>query len=213
MYIICRHSKSEKGGIRTIKKFVQVYQFKISLWGIRPPIWRRIQVPETYTFWDLHVAIQDVMGWVDYHLHEFGITSLKNGEKRRIGIPEGDFDEEILPGWKQKISNYFSLENRKADYVYDFGDDWEHIVELEKILPKEEKVKYPICIKGKRACPPEDCGGISGYYNLLEIMKDSEHEEYEEMLEWLGGVFDPEHFDVEDVRFDDPNKRRKIAFG
>ena len=153
------------------------------------------------------------MGWVDCHLHEFGITSPENGERGRIGIPEGDYDEEVLSGWNQKIADYFSPENRKADYVYDFGDDWEHIIELEKILPKEKKVKYPVCIKGKRACPPEDCGGVSGYYNLLEIVKDPEHKEYEVMLKWLGGVFDPEHFDLKDVRFDDPDKRRKNAFG
>ncbi|HID95704.1 MAG TPA: plasmid pRiA4b ORF-3 family protein [Candidatus Latescibacteria bacterium] len=195
------------------KKFNQVYQFKITLCGIRPPIWRRIQVPETYTFWDLHVAIQDVMGWADYHLHEFEMASPKNREKVRIGIPEGDFDREVLPGWEPKIADYFTQENKSADYVYDFGDDWEHKIELEKILPREKNVEYPICIKGKRACPPEDCGGIGGYYNLLEIIRDPNHEGYEEMIEWLGGEFDPEHFDVKGVSFDDPDKRRKIAFG
>ena len=195
------------------KKFKQVYQFKITLWGIRPPIWRRIRVPETYALWDLHVAIQDVMGWADYHLHEFGIISPKNGEKVRIGIPEGDFDREVLPGWKQKIADYFTLENKKADYVYDFGDDWEHIIELEKILPREKNTEYPVCIKGRRACPPEDCGGTGGYYNLLEIINDPNHEDYEETLDWLGGKFDPEHFDISEVSFDDPDKRRKIAFG
>ncbi|CAD6491461.1 MAG: Plasmid pRiA4b ORF-3-like protein [Candidatus Argoarchaeum ethanivorans] len=195
------------------KKFNQVYQFKISLLGIRPPIWRRIQVPETYTFWDLHVAIQDVMGWADYHLHEFGITSPENGEKVRIGIHEENFDKKLLPEWKQKIADYFSQENEKADYVYDFGDNWEHIIKLEKILPREENIKYPVCIKGKRACSPEDCGGIGGYYNLLEIIKNPNHERYEEMLDWIGGEFDLERFDVEEVSFDDPGKRQKIAFG
>jgi len=191
----------------------RIYQFKITLWGIRPPIWRRIQVPETYTFWDLHVAIQDAMGWADYHLHEFEITSPQSRGKTRIGIPEGDFDREVLPGWKQKIADYFTQENRTANYMYDFGDGWEHKIELEKILPREKNVKYPTCIKGKRACPPEDCGGIGGYYNLLEIMGNPNHEEYDDMLEWLGEEFDPEHFDINEVMFDDPNKRRKIAIG
>ncbi len=144
------------------KKFNQVYQFKIALWGIKPPIWRRIQVPETYTFWDLHVAIQDVMGWADYHLHLFEVVDPSTGIKIEIGIPEKEFGEygETRPGWKEKIADWFTMENRKADYTYDFGDNWEHKIELEKVLLREEGIKYPICIKGRRACPPEDCGGL-----------------------------------------------------
>jgi hypothetical protein len=155
------------------------------------------------------------MGWLDYHLHEFEIVNPSTGLKDNIGIPVPDeaFGREVLPGWKQRIADYFSMNNRLADYVYDFGDSWEHKIQLEKILPREKGVKYPICVKGKRACPPEDCGGIWGYEELLEIIKDPNHEEHEEMLEWLGGEFDSEHFDVEEVRFDDPDKRRKIAFG
>ena len=193
------------------KKYNQVYQFKITLEGIRPPIWRRIQVPETYTFLDLHVAIQDAMGWSDYHLHLFEVGDPSTGMKIEIGIPEKEFGEygETLQERNKKIADYFSMENRTADYVYDFGDNWEHKIQLEKILPREKNVNYPVCIKGKRACPPEDCGGIWGYEELLEIIKNPEHEEHEEMLEWLGGEFDPEDFDVEEVSFDDPDKRRK----
>ncbi|MGB2728747.1 MAG: plasmid pRiA4b ORF-3 family protein [Halobacteriota archaeon] len=186
-----------------------MYQFKIALKGIKPPIWRRIQVPETYNFRDLHVAIQDAMGWIDYHLHEFEMVNPATGLKENIGIPNEDFGEEVLPELNQKIADYFSMENQTADYVYDFGDSWEHKIQLEKILPREKNINYPICIKGKRACPPEDCGGIWGYAELLEIIRNPEHEEYEEMLEWLGGEFDPEHFDVEEVGFDDLDKRRK----
>ena len=195
------------------KKFDQVYRFKITLRDIKPPIWRRIQVPETYTFWDLHVAIQDAMGWEDYHLHEFEIADPSTGLKVNTGIPDEDFGREILPGWKQKIADYFSMGNRLAEYIYDFGDNWEHIIKLEKILPRDKNVGYPICIAGKRACPPEDCGGIWGYENFLEIINDPDNEEYEDMIEWVGGEFDPEHFDVKEVSFDDPDKRRKIAFG
>lgn len=194
-------------------EFNQAYQFKISLKGIRPPIWREIQVPESYTFWDLHVAIQDAMGWDDYHLHEFEMTNPSTGSKVNIGIPDEDFEREILPGWIQKIAGYFSLENRAASYLYDFGDDWEHQIELQKIIPKERGISYPVCTNGKRACPPEDCGGIWGYEELLEIVKDPAHEEYEEMMEWLGGEFDPEYFEAKKVRFDDPDSRRQIAFG
>jgi len=195
------------------KKFNQVYQFKITLKGIKPPIWRRIQVPETYTFWDLHVVIQDAMDWSDYHLHEFEMVNPSTGSEVNIGIPDEDFGRKVLPGWKEKIANYFSMENRSAGYVYDFGDNWIHKIQLEKILPTEKNINYPICIKGKRTCPPEDCGGIWGYEELLEIIRNPNHEEYEEMREWVGGEFDPEHFDVKEVSFDDPDKRRKIAFG
>ncbi|VVB87069.1 Plasmid pRiA4b ORF-3-like protein [uncultured archaeon] len=194
------------------KKFTQVYQFKITLEGIRPPIWRRIQVPETYTFWDLHVAIQDAMGWSDCHLHEFEILNPSTGLKVNIGLPGDELDRKILIDWNQKIADYFTMENPLASYAYDFGDNWEHKIQLEKILPREQNVNYPVCIKGKRACPPEDCGGIGGYYDLLEIISDPENEEYEEMMEWVGGKFDPEHFDVKEVSFDDPDKRRKMAF-
>jgi hypothetical protein len=195
------------------KKYDRVYQFKIALRDIKPPIWRRIQVPETYTFWDLHVAIQDAMGWSDHHLHEFEMVNPSTGLKVNIGIPAEVFAREILPEWKQKIADYFSMENRSADYVYDFGDSWEHKIRLEKILPREKNINYPVCIKGKRACPPEDCGGVWGYEGFLEAIKDPNHEEHKEMLEWVGGEFDPEHFDANEVIFDDPDKRRKIAFG
>ncbi|MCL5985460.1 MAG: plasmid pRiA4b ORF-3 family protein [Actinobacteria bacterium] len=196
------------------KKFSQVYQFKITLKGIKPPIWRRVQVPETYTFWDLHVAVQDAMGWTDTHLHEFEMLNPSIGLEMEIGIPDDEFEYsiDILPGWKQKIADWFSMESRFADYRYDFGDDWRHRIELEKILPREKDRDYPICIKGKRACPPEDCGGVWGYEDFLEAIGDPSHEEHEEILEWAGGEFDPEYFDVNEVIFSDPDERRKLAF-
>lgn len=197
------------------KKYERVYQFKIALKGLRPPIWRRIQVPETYSFWDLHVAIQDAMGWEDYHLHQFTITDPSTDMKVEIGAPAEDFDDvfdmKILPEWKQKIAEWFSTGNSVAEYTYDFGDGWEHTLKLEKILPKEADATYPRCIGGKRACPPEDCGGVWGYEEKFDILKDKTHEEYEETIEWLGDDFDPEHFDVNEVTFGDPDKRRKMA--
>lgn len=195
------------------KKYDRVYQFKITLYGFRPPIWRRIQVPEAYSFWDLHVAIQDAMGWSDYHLHQFEMVDSSSGMKVRIGIPDNEFGMKILPELKQKIADYFSMENRPADYLYDFGDNWEHRILLEKILPRDKNIDYPICVSGKRACPPEDCGGIGGYEALLEVISDPDDEEYEEMMEWLGGEFDPEYFEAKEVGFDDPDKRRNLAYG
>ena len=198
------------------KKYNQVYQFKITLKGTKPPIWRRILVPETYTFWDLHVAIQDAMGWEDYHLHEFTLLSPKTGRKVKIGIPsdeDADFGWKVLADWNQKIAHYFSSDNSKADYVYDFGDGWEHSIKLEKILPRETGVAYPRCIDGRGACPPEDCGGIGGYAEFLEAIGDPANELHEDMLDWVGGSFDPDDFDPNDVEFEDPDSRFKLAFG
>lgn len=207
------------------RNFNQVYQFKIALEGIKPPIWRRIQVPENYTFWELHVAIQDAMGWADYHLHEFEVYSPEKREKVKIGIPqEGDEDDflpeketedepKVLAGWEHKIADYFTQENKTAAYLYDFGANWQHAVELEKVLPRDKGVKYPVCVGGERACPPEDCGGPYSYEELLEIVKDPTHEEYEEKRDWLGGDFDPDHFDPKEVKFDNPAKRLKMAMG
>ena len=193
------------------KKYTQVYQFKITLKGIKLPIWRRIQVPETYTFLELHLAIQNAMSWTVCHLHEFELVNPETGLKQFIGTQNEDFGDEVLPESNKKIADYFSMENQSAVYTYDFGDNWEHKIHLEKIVPREKGVKYPICMKGKRACPPEDCGGIWGYAELLEIIRNPKHEEYEEMLEWLGGEFDPEYFDVEEVSFYNPDKYLKDA--
>ncbi|QWV98642.1 plasmid pRiA4b ORF-3 family protein [Geomonas nitrogeniifigens] len=114
----------------------QVYQFKITLQGIKPPIWRRIQVPSTYTFYDLHVAIQDAMGWLDYHLHEFRVQA-KTGETLVFGIPseDGSFmlaNDRILAGWRHKMSKYETIISRSFMYTYDYGDDWTHKIDFEE---------------------------------------------------------------------------------
>ncbi|MEK6734340.1 MAG: plasmid pRiA4b ORF-3 family protein, partial [Pseudomonadota bacterium] len=169
----------------SLLKKPQVYQFKISLICFSPKIWRRIQVPEGYKFLGLHKAIQDAMGWEDYHLHEFEIISPETIRKERIGIiDENDFpDYELLDEKKAKIATYFSKTNKKAIYSYDFGDDWSHEILFEKILPAEAQVKYPRCIDGENACPPEDCGGVWGYEEMLEIIQDPKHPEYQNRLD------------------------------
>ncbi len=186
------------------KDFEKVYQLKLSMRGITPQIWRRIQVPENYTFLKLHDAIQAVMSWEDYHLHEFEMINPETGELERIGTEDKDhenFGEPLMPENKAKISRYFTLENKTALYTYDFGDNWQVKVQLEKILPRKEGVEYPICTAGKRAAVPEDTGGVGSYEYMLEILKDPEHEEYEDTVEWLGEDFDPEYFDPKDVSF------------
>jgi hypothetical protein len=189
-------------------KYEKIYRFKISLNNIKPLIWRCIEVPENYSFWDLHVAIQDAMGWLDCHLHEFKIENPVTGEKECIGIPDEDFGFSIIPGWETKISDYFSGKLKQALYIYDFGDNWEHCVHLEKVLLREADVKYPRCIDGKRACPPEDCGSIPGYKQLVKIMKNAKGEEYESMLDWLGFRYDPEAFSIK-IGFSNPKTRLK----
>ncbi len=194
-------------------KFDHVLQFKVALDGIRPPIWRRIQVPCDYSFWDLHVAIQDAMGWLDCHLHLFELRNPENRKRVRIGIPDDDglLDFRIVAGWEVAPAAFLTLAKRRAKYEYDFGDGWTHTVTLEKIFPREKGVDYPRCVAGKRACPPEDCGGVPGYERVLKSVAHPSGAD-PELLEWLGGSFDPEKFDPKRVSFDDPLERWRYAF-
>ncbi len=184
----------------------QVFQFKITLKNSKPPIWRRIQVLDSSTFWDLHVAIQDSMGWEDSHLHSFDILNPKWGETQTIeSYPEGE--KGVLLSWKAKLKNYISLNNKKFSYTYDFGDNWEHIIVLEKILKPQPDMQYPVCIAGKRACPPEDIGGIWGYEEFLQAIGNPNHPQHQEMLEWVGEGFDSEYFEPEEIVFGNPKER------
>jgi hypothetical protein len=196
-----------------------VYQFKIVLREIEPMIWRVIQTPSNYSFWDLHVAIQDAMGWLDCHLHAFRVRMPHKKADMVIGIPDDDsYDLEILPGWELQIAEFFTEPGKTVIYDYDFGDSWSHEVILEAILLKEKAVKYPRCINGERACPPEDCGGVPGYYEHLKILSDSKRPEYREHVAWLKGhlknyfPYEPDNFDPDNVKFWDPKKRWKMAF-
>lgn len=192
------------------KKFTKdnydtVYQIKIVLHNSKPPIWRRIQIPVNYSFWDLHVAIQDAMGWTDSHLHEFYVKN-EFDNYIMIGTPDDEIAKAAFPEKEEKIADYLVKPQDFCQYIYDFGDDWEHKIILEKILPRDNLKKYPDIIKGKRACPPEDCGGIYGYNEVLEILENTTHEDYKELIEWLGDDFDPEYFNSEEVIFRNPKK-------
>ena len=191
-----------------------IYQFKISLREITPVVWRRIQVPSNYNFWDLHVAIQDSMGWLDYHLHQFSIKRPHAHKITEIGFPddEGYDDIEILPGWEIDISNYFSDLGVSALYKYDFGDGWEHDILLEGLMIKEKGIKYPRCVGGEYKCPPEDCGGVPGYFNFLEAVLNPTHEDHERMIEWYGKKYSPNDFTPKKVRFDNPKNNFPVWF-
>lgn len=185
-------------------------QFKITLCDIQPEVWRRILVPENYSFWDLHVAIQDAFGWSDCHLHMFNIK-IEN-KNISIGIPDPDFnDMGTKPGWEIEIKKYIIKKEMKIRYIYDFGDDWMHEVIYEE--NNEKEIIKPILLGGERACPPEDVGGIGGYERFCEIMKKKKGIEYKEMKEWYGKEYNPEAFDMKQVAFDNPKKRLKQMQG
>jgi hypothetical protein len=170
-----------------------IYQLKITLKAIRPPIWRRVQVGSNTTLGQLHEVVQTVMGWDDYHLHQFSIAGIDYGQ------PDLEDDFEVSNEDRVKLSQVIPGEKFKFLYTYDFGDSWDHEILVEKVLPAAADTRYPICLTGKRACPPEDCGGPWGYEELLEALQDPEHPEHAEKLEWVGEGFDPNQVDVEEI--------------
>lgn len=194
-----------------------VHQFLVVLSGTDPLVWRRIQVPEASSFWDLHVAIQDAMGWLDCHLHEFRVLDADEKQISSIGIPTDEDPEgpTCVPGWQVHVSSYFGSRPYHAIpalYAYDFGDDWEHLLVYEGLESAEPALKYPRCVGGARRCPPEDCGGVHGYAEFLVAISDPKNPEHACMIEWVGGHYDPDAFDPTTVVFEDPRKRWKIAF-
>jgi hypothetical protein len=177
------------------KKPTQIYQIKVTLDDTHPPIWRRIMVPSSTTLLKLHDILQIVMGWEDYHLHMYTIEGLIYGD------PEDDEygDLGTINEANIKLSQVIHYEGQRFSYEYDFGDSWDHTLLVEKILSPTKGVRYPLCMKGKRACPPEDVGGVWGYEQFLEAIHDPGNDEHEEYLTWVGGEFDPESFELEDV--------------
>jgi len=172
-----------------------VYQLKVTLKGSKPPIWRRILVDPNTKLNQLHHILQDTMGWYDSHLHQFAVG------RTLYGVPDPDFDfgPETLNEKSFMLGQLAPKAKSKLSYEYDFGDGWEHELLVEKVLPTDPELRYPVCVAGARACPPEDCGGVWGYADLLETIKDPNNPEHAEMLEWLGGEFDPEAFDVDAI--------------
>jgi len=172
---------------------------KITLCGLRPPVWRRVQVSGDSSLRMLHLVIQAAMSWQDYHMHEFEI-----GE-RRYGEPDDDpwpGDQRTYNESNVKLGALIDRGVKRFRYLYDFGDGWEHEIVVEKALPLDPDQPYPALITGKRACPPEDCGGVHGYLRLLKILADPGHEEHAELSEWAGEGFDSERVDLEAIRHD-----------
>ena len=177
---------------------ISLYQLKITLRWVKPPVWRQVLVPSNVTLAKLHRTIQAAMGWEDAHLHQFMV-----GE-RVFAEPEpgaGGFDNPAAEDERKiKLSQLGLKARSRLHYEYDFGDGWEHEVVVEKILEPEPGQRYPLCLAGARACPPEDCGGPPGYDNLLQVLADPKDPEHEDMLDWLGvDDFDPEAFDLKKI--------------
>lgn len=171
-----------------------IYQFKVALISITPPIWRRFQVTGDYTLAQLHRVLQVIMGWENYHLYMFRIGSKKYGPPD----PDGVDDLGMVDAKRIRLAAVVPSIGITFTYVYDYGDDWEHELLLEAILMPEPAVTYPRCLAGERRCPPEDVGGFGGYAHYLEAIFDPNHPEHEEKMMWRG-PFDAEEFSVEKV--------------
>jgi hypothetical protein len=169
-----------------------MYQLKITLGGITPPIWRRILVPSTIRLSSLHDVIQAVFGWTDTHLHHFEFDG------RYWGVPDDEDFERLNDESKVALRKLLMAEGWSLNYTYDFGDNWRHKILLEKILPAGT-ISRPICVDGRRRRPPEDVGGPSGYEEFLNISFEPEHEDSRRFREWAGGTFHAEEFDLKAV--------------
>ncbi|MBK8983479.1 MAG: plasmid pRiA4b ORF-3 family protein [Ignavibacteria bacterium] len=172
----------------------KILQFKITLKGSNPKIWRRFQTEDNLMFRDLHYLIQAIMGWENDHLYQFIFE-----EDRYIGDPEMHEGDDISDDKETELSEIFNAPKTIIIYEYDFGDGWEHELVLENILEKNPEQHYPVCLAGELNCPPEDCGGIYGFYDMLNILKDEKHPDHEEIKEWMGEDYDPDLFDIERV--------------
>lgn len=170
-----------------------VYQFKITLLHIQPDIWRRIQVSDG-TLDDLHEFIQAAMGWTNSHLHQFTIDGQHYGDPALLEDDMGDNDCEDSTATRLSKLLARRKPSYRFEYEYDFGDGWEHEIVYEGPQPVKPKQKYPCCIDGARACPPEDIGGSWGYEEFLAAIRDRKHDEHDAMLEWVGGSFNSDRF-------------------
>jgi hypothetical protein len=175
-----------------------VYPIKITLDNVQPSIWRRVQVKDC-TLADLHHIIQISMGWDDAHLHVFEVSGQQYGDPMQWEGPDVWGEAEVGDEDKVKLGQLLDGGVKKFHYEYDMGDSWGHTIQLEKPLPTEAGARYPRCLDGARACPPEDCGGPWGYADLVQALQGPPSARDEDLLEWLGDDFNPEWFDPEEV--------------
>jgi hypothetical protein len=166
-----------------------VFQLKVTLLDTKPPIWRRVLVDGGGTLDHVHEVIQAAFGWWNYHLHEFEVG------RTRYGLPNPEADWNPPRDERRTRLDAIAGEGSSFRYTYDFGDGWDHKIVVEKVLPAGSIQTVPACIDGRRACPPEDCGGTWSFRELLEILADQAHPEHDERREWLGRPFNPEAFD------------------
>jgi Plasmid pRiA4b ORF-3-like protein len=173
---------------------IEAIQIKISLDSTSPVIWREMLIPKNISFYKFHHMIQIAMGWTNSHLFEFNIEGYRVGEI--FGNMEELDDDKVIDG---KIAKLIDLVNEPGEifkYWYDFGDSWMHTITIVKYISLENTHQLPFCIGGELKCPPEDCGGISGFYDFLSIMSNAKHKEYKEMKQWFGGKFNPVELDL-----------------
>lgn len=181
-----------------------VYYLKVTLKDSKPPIWRDILVPSDLTLEELHYVIQTVMGWGNSHLHQFIAEEvLYNDDIETNNSDEYGFtrdeNEQDRNEKKYTLSQILTKEQSSLIYEYDLGDSWTHKIELKKILPADSNARQARCLRGEKACPPEDCGGIWGYTDMLETLRDAKNSEKKEILAWLGNDFNPDYFDVDEI--------------
>jgi len=168
-----------------------ILKLRITIPDIEPEIWREILIKNDITFKKLHEIIQLSFGWTNSHLYNFDVNGIL------FSIPDKEFKNNDLDA-KNKITEFLIEEGQRALYTYDFGDYWEHEIEIVDMLKKEKGIRYPKCLDGRRNGPPEDCGGIPGYEDVIDALTSKDKSEYEDLLEWLGD-YDPEKFDIDKI--------------
>jgi len=171
----------------------QIYQIKVTLRGTRPQIWRRLQVWGDTTLLQLHRILQVAMGWTDSHLHQYRRGSTYYGTR------DPEFGVERESERSTRLGDVLARPRDRMVYEYDFGDSWEHDVILEKIVPVSPGLRYPLTLAGRGACPPEDVGGVGGFYHFLEALGNSQHPDHADMVEWWGETFNVEFLDLDDI--------------
>ncbi len=190
--------RNTQGGKKPSQQAAAIYELEIFLAETAPRIWRRFEVRSGITLAELHDIIQIVMGWHECHMHQF--VDLK--ERRYAPLHaelDDDWNDDVTEECETVLRDVMPKKGSRLVYEYDFGDGWTHGLEVVAVGPPQPGVRYPRCLAGERACPPEDSGGVWGYYEMLKILADPNHEDHDSYREWIGGQFDPDEFDLEGV--------------